>query len=431
MKVFVAHIMCIGKSSNRMHMCMGDAKNLIRHPYRCACTDDSLCIAFLRILVSYVQAEIINLSRSVTITGDDIVGGVGLHTIGFHTKHHMMLYTRVEKCGQLGRAGKYCQHFHHCEDCPMCTLIGNAIERGEQRGIIVHGTHNSLVKQNVLYDLKGSYVYIEDGNEMNNRIEQNVAICPVRFQCKQGGTDNELADNAHQSGIWALSVSNDFIENRNVNHMEGFFTQTTAFGRGRGRASNRVCPMNAPLGIFRGNVQHSNARFGFYLDSNWPRKINRSVASNGYLPRDSFGNTDFSSCEALTSDGRDNGASSAIEDNLDFCNVFSGQYAAGDVQYLRWHNINGMLGLYWYDSSRLICTCVCVSLALEKRLLFYGERRCVLTHEGASVRFARIPLPVLRIYIYIYIYVFRLSICPMMRTGNKPRSSPTRRTRHM
>ena len=414
-----------------MHMCMGDAKNLIRHPYRCACTDDSLCIAFLRILVSYVQAEIINLSRSVTITGDDIVGGVGLHTIGFHTKHHMMLYTRVEKCGQLGRAGKYCQHFHHCEDCPMCTLIGNAIERGEQRGIIVHGTHNSLVKQNVLYDLKGSYVYIEDGNEMNNRIEQNVAICPVRFQCKQGGTDNELADNAHQSGIWALSVSNDFIENRNVNHMEGFFTQTTAFGRGRGRASNRVCPMNAPLGIFRGNVQHSNARFGFYLDSNWPRKINRSVASNGYLPRDSFGNTDFSSCEALTSDGRDNGASSAIEDNLDFCNVFSGQYAAGDVQYLRWHNINGMLGLYWYDSSRLICTCVCVSLALEKRLLFYGERRCVLTHEGASVRFARIPLPVLRIYIYIYIYVFRLSICPMMRTGNKPRSSPTRRTRHM
>ena len=109
--------------------------------------------------------------------------------------------------------------------------------------------------------------------------------------------------------------------------------------------------MNAPLGVFRGNVQHSNARFGWYLDSNWPRNLDRSVASNGYLPQDDSGNTDFSSCEALTPDGRDNGASSAIEDNLDIANVFSGQYAAGDVQYLRWHNIAGLLGMYWKQTK--------------------------------------------------------------------------------
>ena len=338
-----------------------------------------------------LQSEVLNLSRGVTITGDPISNGIGLHTIGFHAKHHMIHYTRVENCGQLGITGKYCLHFHHAMDCPMCSFVGNAIERGEQRGIIIHGTHNSLTERNVLFDLKGSYIYIEDGNEMQNTIRQNVALCPRKDSCRQGGTDNGLADDNHQSGIWALSVSNDFIENRNIGHREGFFTQTTAFGRGRGKAANRVCTMNAPLGIFRGNVQHSNARFGWYLDSNWPRKINRSVESNGYLPKDEFGNTDFSSCEALTPDGRDNGASSAIEDNLDIANVFSGQYAAGDVQYLRWHNIAGMLGMYWKqvrsDGGRL---CVC------RRQIDWRE---VMAEEGDDRTLTR------HIPIFVCVYV--------------------------
>ena len=105
-----------------------------------------------------LQAEVMNLSRSVTITGDDFVSGVGLHTIGFHTSHHKISYTRVEKCGQLGRPGRYCLHFHHSMDCPGCLFKGNAIERSEQRGIIVHGTHNSVVDSNVLYDVKGAYL---------------------------------------------------------------------------------------------------------------------------------------------------------------------------------------------------------------------------------------------------------------------------------
>ena len=44
---------------------------------------------------------------------------------------------------------------------------------------------------------------------------------------------------AAQSGMWALSVSNDFIGNRFIGHEEAFFTQTSAFPHGRGAAQGR------------------------------------------------------------------------------------------------------------------------------------------------------------------------------------------------
>ena len=58
----------------------------------------------------------------------------------------------------------------------------NAIEGSHQRGIIVHSTHSSTVEDNVLYNVRGAAIYIEDGNEMNNKIKFNVIICPFPFR---------------------------------------------------------------------------------------------------------------------------------------------------------------------------------------------------------------------------------------------------------
>lgn len=43
---------------------------------------------------------------------------------------------------------------------------------------MIHGTHLALVQDNVYNDVRGATIYIEDGNEMYNRILYNVAICP-------------------------------------------------------------------------------------------------------------------------------------------------------------------------------------------------------------------------------------------------------------
>ena len=121
-----------------------------------------------------VQAEVMLMTRSVLITGDDFDGqGHGLHTVAHSGGIGVVEYARVEKGGQHGVAGKYPLHFHLAGAtgvCPECRFIGNAIESSSQRGIIIHGTHRSLVDNNVLFDLMGSYIYVEDGNEMENTI---------------------------------------------------------------------------------------------------------------------------------------------------------------------------------------------------------------------------------------------------------------------
>ena len=307
-----------------------------------------------------VQAEVINLSRSVLITGDNFdSSGHGLHVVAHSGGEGVVSYARIERGGQHGLAGKYPLHFHLAGSCPRCKFVGNAIENSKQRGIIIHGSHRTLVSENVLFDIKGSGIYVEDGNEMENTISYNVVICPIKNGCKTAGTDNNQADDLQQSGLWALSVSNDFIGNRLVNHYNGFFTQTSAFPHGRGEARGRVCTMFAPFGKFSGNVCHSNERFGFYLDNNFPRKLRRSVASNGLLDRADFEahvdnnpNT-FSSCDAFTESGADNGVTAVIEDQLEIGNSFSGQYALGDVQFLRWHSINNLHGIYWKETKAM------------------------------------------------------------------------------
>ena len=110
-----------------------------------------------------------------------------------------MHHTRVERCGQRGVLGKYCMHLHRMGRCEACSLVGNAVEFGQQRGIVIHGTHAATVSQNVLYEVRGAGLYIEDGNEMNNRVLHNVVVCPwPRLGPKRGctvpGTDNAEAD---------------------------------------------------------------------------------------------------------------------------------------------------------------------------------------------------------------------------------------------
>jgi hypothetical protein len=250
---------------------------------------------------SLISAEVTNLSRNIIITGDDFeevacdpslpeaVNGeqtsvLGCRcaefrstcTVGLHTMHKFgggddgiiqIENVRVERCGQRGIEGKYCMHFHKMDDCPNCIFKGNAIENSQQRGIIIHSTHNTLVEDNVLYNVRGANIYLEDGNEMWNTLKYNVAICPFPFRdntyhgCTIPGTSNRIADTSdNQSGFFSRAGSNNFIGNRASNHFNGMFLAEGSTGRGE--SYNKVCESASRLGRMDGNTWHSNGRFG-------------------------------------------------------------------------------------------------------------------------------------------------------------------------
>ena len=60
----------------------------------------------------------------------------------------------------------------------VALLWRNVVEGGVNKGITLHGTHDATVEANVVYDLRGASIYVEDGNELRNTIAHNAILCP-------------------------------------------------------------------------------------------------------------------------------------------------------------------------------------------------------------------------------------------------------------
>jgi len=298
---------------------------------------------------SVIQAEVINLSRNFLITGDDFqhipcgqlgcdctafrtTCTVGLHTFFYGPAPYHVENIKVEKCGQRGILARYCIHFHQVLKCENCLVSGNAIEMSHQRGIVIHGTHALTVTNNVLYDVRGAGIYIEDGNELFNNVEYNTIICPFVFRgplngCTVPGTDNREADTfSNQASIWTISQTNNFVGNRASNSFNGLFFHPSFQSNGRGMVENEVCTQFTPMGRVIGNTLHGCGRFGtYFVDRNWPRHVNgRTIENNGITTLN---------CPAWDAQGNDLGFPATLVDNTDYHNCFIGSYAMGDIQF--------------------------------------------------------------------------------------------------
>lgn len=192
-------------------------------------------------------AEVANLNRSVLVTGPPIYwrnearpieGGRGIVSAQVGPAGEMRVeWSRVERCGRIA-LGQYCLHLHLAGACPACAFVGNVVEGGVNKGITLHGTHHALVHNNVVHDVRGASIYIEDGNEVNNTISHNVLICPTRsnaggdrsgrdgmgYRCKLEGVPEHVdSDLNEQAGIYTLSASNHFVGNRISGHENALY----------------------------------------------------------------------------------------------------------------------------------------------------------------------------------------------------------------
>jgi hypothetical protein len=171
------------------------------------------------------RAEVGLLSRNIVIQGDersaaDSFGGhlmvMGADPSRIETNAALRSSARVHgvelrHMGQRNRLGRYPFHWHLNGDSAGDYLRSSAVHSSIQRGIVVHGTSNVLVANNVVYNTPGHAYVVETGAEMNNTFDRNLAILPRPVELTQETLRTQGDDKA--AAFWIKGSTNIFTGN--------------------------------------------------------------------------------------------------------------------------------------------------------------------------------------------------------------------------
>jgi hypothetical protein len=171
------------------------------------------------------RGEVANLSRNVVVESAD------LETRG-HTMYHRhsagaISYAEFRHLGKEGTLGRYALHYHLCGDSMRGSyVIGASIWDSDNRWLAIHGTNYLVVRDNVGYRSKGHGFFLEDGTEVYNILDRNLAVGarPAKPLPQQA-----LAfDRNDGAGFWWANSLNSFTRNVAVeNGVYGFRYEAT------------------------------------------------------------------------------------------------------------------------------------------------------------------------------------------------------------
>jgi len=213
--------------------------------------------------------EVALLSRNIVFEGakDDGNQDHGGHLIVYGTTAPQHLQgVAIHNFGQQGLIGRYPVHFHMTQDSCGSLVSKNVIRESNQRCIVIHGTHNVNVEENVAFDTHGHCFMTEDGNEKGNIFRKNLGALTKRVTTliPNNGSNGRETDN-EPSTFWASSAMNSWVGNVAAGSQgSGFWFELRLRVRGPSKdiAPANFNPMRQNLGSFRDNVAHSNGNHG-------------------------------------------------------------------------------------------------------------------------------------------------------------------------
>ena len=157
------------------------------------------------------RGDVANLSRNVTVESATPNGERG-HTMYHHGSAGSIGYAEFRELGKRGVLGRYTLHFHQVRDTMRgASVIGASIWNSDNRWITVHGTDYLVVRDCVGYNSVGHGFFLEDGTEVYNTFDRNLAV--------QGRTGKILSgqilpfDHNSGSGFWWANNLNTFTRN--------------------------------------------------------------------------------------------------------------------------------------------------------------------------------------------------------------------------
>jgi len=223
------------------------------------------------------RADVANLSRNVIIESADPQGLRG-HTMFHRSSQGSISYTEFRHLGKLGVLGKYSLHFHLCGDTMRgSSVIGASIWESNNRWITIHGTNYLVVRDCVGYQSHGHGFFLEDGTEVNNTLDRNLAV--QAYTTKPLPKQVLPYDKNDGSGFWWANCHNAFTRNVAAECDEyGYFFQVV-----KSNEFNPDLPIRQPDGStkvldirtlpfirFEDNEAHCQRRHSFNLGGGVP-----------------------------------------------------------------------------------------------------------------------------------------------------------------
>ncbi len=157
------------------------------------------------------RGDVADLSRNIVIES----AGAGLergHTMYHHGSSGSISYAEFRRLGKLGTLGRYSIHFHQLRDSMRgSSVVGASIWQSDNRWITVHGTDYLVVRDCVGYNSVGHGFFLEDGTEVFNVFDRNLAV-----QGRNGKIlPNQVLpfDENSGSGFWWANCLNTFTRN--------------------------------------------------------------------------------------------------------------------------------------------------------------------------------------------------------------------------
>jgi hypothetical protein len=122
------------------------------------------------------RGEIANLSRNVVVESADPAGVRG-HTMYHRGSAGSISYAEFRHLGKRDTLGRYSLHFHLCGNSMRGSyVIGASIWDSHNRWLTIHGTNYLVARDNVGFRSIGHGFFLEDGTEVYNVLDRNLAI---------------------------------------------------------------------------------------------------------------------------------------------------------------------------------------------------------------------------------------------------------------
>jgi hypothetical protein len=156
------------------------------------------------------RGEIANLSRNVVVESADMANRG--HTMYHRYSAGSISYAEFRHLGKEGVLGKYAIHFHLVGNTMRgSSVIGASVWDSGNRWVTIHGTNYLVVRDCVGYKSVGHGFFLEDGTEVYNVLDRNLAV-----QAKRGKRLPKQAlpfDGNEGSGFWWANSLNTFTRN--------------------------------------------------------------------------------------------------------------------------------------------------------------------------------------------------------------------------